>query len=64
MAVRSPGEASRCTPTALAGGKFGDDWNKVEHFTQTTTVQYKAEVLGGTFGAADQLEEHHHPLQW
>ena len=37
------------TPTALGGGKFGDDWNKFEHFTQTTTVQYKAEMLGGTF---------------
>jgi hypothetical protein len=34
---------------ALGDGKFGDDWNKVEHFTQTTTVQYKAEILGGTF---------------
>lgn len=34
---------------ALGGGKFGDDWNKFEHFTQTTTVQYKAEILGGTF---------------
>ena len=34
---------------ALGGGKFGDDWDKFEHFTQTTTVQYKAEILGGTF---------------
>jgi hypothetical protein len=33
----------------LGGGKFGDDWDKFEHFTQTTTVQYKAEILGGTF---------------
>jgi hypothetical protein len=34
---------------ALGSGKFGDDWDKFEHFTQTTTVQYKAEILGGTF---------------
>lgn len=34
---------------SIGGGKYGDDWNKFEHFTQTTTVQYKAEMLGGTF---------------
>ena len=34
---------------AAGDGKFGDDWNKFEHFTKTTTVQYKAEILGGTF---------------
>ncbi|MDP1586093.1 MAG: hypothetical protein Q8M18_21990 [Bradyrhizobium sp.] len=44
------GEARQMQASALGGGKFGDDWNQVEHFTQTTTVQYKAEVLGGTFG--------------
>jgi hypothetical protein len=33
----------------LGGAKFGDDWNKIEQFSKTTTVQYKAEVLGGTF---------------
>lgn len=43
------GEQKQMQATALGGGKFGDDWNQVEHFTQTTTVQYKAEVLGGTF---------------
>ena len=43
-------EAKQMHATALAGGKFGDDWVKWEHFTKTTTVQYKAEVLGGTFG--------------
>lgn len=43
------GEAKQMQATALGGNKFGDDWNEVEHFTQTTTVQYKAEVLGGTF---------------
>jgi hypothetical protein len=34
---------------ALGGGKFGDDWNKFEQFAKTTTVQYKAEILGDTF---------------
>jgi hypothetical protein len=43
------GEGKQMHAAALGGGKFGDDWNKFEHFTQTTTVQYKAEVLGGTF---------------
>ncbi|MDP2333435.1 MAG: hypothetical protein Q8M19_22375 [Reyranella sp.] len=43
------GESKQMHAEALGGGKFGDDWNEVEHFTQTTTVQYKAEVLGGTF---------------
>jgi hypothetical protein len=42
-------ESKQMHAEALGGGKFGDDWNKVEHFTQTTTVQYKAEILGGTF---------------
>jgi hypothetical protein len=42
-------EAKAMHAEALGGGKFGDDWNKFEHFTKTTTVQYKAEVLGGTF---------------
>lgn len=44
------GESKQMQAEALGGGKFGDDWTEVEHFTQTTTVQYKAEVLGGTFG--------------
>ena len=44
------GEQKQMQAEALGGGKFGDDWTQVEHFTQTTTVQYKAEVLGGTFG--------------
>jgi hypothetical protein len=43
------GEGKQMQASALGGGKFGDDWDKVEHFTQTTTVQYKAEVLGGSF---------------
>ena len=42
-------EAKQMHASALAGGKFGDDWVKWENFTKTTTVQYKAEVLGGTF---------------
>jgi hypothetical protein len=42
-------ESKAMSAEALGGGKFGDDWNKFEHFTKTTTVQYKAEVLGGTF---------------
>jgi hypothetical protein len=42
-------EGKQMHAEALGGGKFGDDWNKFEHFTKTTTVQYKAEVLGGTF---------------
>ncbi|MDO8401304.1 MAG: hypothetical protein Q7T45_26200 [Bradyrhizobium sp.] len=48
------GEAKQMQASALGGGKFGDDWTQVEHFTQTTTVQYKAEVLGGTFGPSTQ----------
>ncbi len=48
------GEAKQMQATALGGGKFGDDWTQVEHFTKTTTVQYKAEVLGGTFGPSTQ----------
>jgi hypothetical protein len=39
---------------ALGGGKYGDDWNKFEHFTKTTTVQYKAEMLDGTFAPSTQ----------
>jgi hypothetical protein len=42
-------EAKRMQAEALGGAKFGDDWNKFEQFTKTTTVQYKAEILGGTF---------------
>jgi hypothetical protein len=42
-------EQKQMDATALGGGKFGDDWNKFEQFSKTTTVQYKAEVLGGTF---------------
>src|ERR1044072_8746722 len=42
-------ETKAMNAEALGGGKFGEDWNKMEHFTQTTTVQYKAEMLGGTF---------------
>ncbi len=42
-------EAKQMHAEALGDGKFGDDWNKFEHFAQTTTVQYKAEILGGTF---------------
>jgi hypothetical protein len=42
-------EVKQMHAAAQGGGKFGDDWVKSEHFTKTTTVQYKAEVLGGTF---------------
>ena len=42
-------EEKQMHAAALGGAKFGDDWNKFEHFTQTTTVQYKAEILGGAF---------------
>jgi hypothetical protein len=42
-------EPKQMMAEALGGGQFGDDWVKVEHFTQTTTVQYKAETFGGTF---------------
>ena len=42
-------ETKQMQASALGGGKFGDDWNKIENFTQTTTVQYMAEALGGTF---------------
>jgi hypothetical protein len=42
-------EGKQMHAEAFGGGKFGDDWNKFEHFTKTTTVQYKAEILGGTF---------------
>ncbi len=42
-------EVKQMNASALAGGKFGDDWNKIEKVTQTTTLQYMAEVLGGTF---------------
>jgi len=42
-------ETKAMNAEALGGGKFGDDWNKIEQVTQTTTLQYKAEMLGGTF---------------
>jgi hypothetical protein len=42
-------EAKQMQAAAQGGGQFGDDWVKWENFTKTTTVQYKAEVLGGTF---------------
>ena len=42
-------ETKQMDATALGAGKFGDDWVKFEQFTRTTTVQYKDEVLGGTF---------------
>jgi hypothetical protein len=42
-------EVKQMDAGALGGGKFGDDWNKIENVTQTTTFQYMAEVLGGTF---------------
>jgi hypothetical protein len=42
-------EPKQMMAEALGGGQFGDDWVKVEQFTQTTTVQYKAETFGGTF---------------
>jgi hypothetical protein len=42
-------EVKAMDATALGGGTFGDDWVKWENFTKTTTVQYKAEALGGTF---------------
>jgi hypothetical protein len=42
-------EMRQMDASALGGGKFGDDWVKVEHFAKTTTVQYKDEVIGGTF---------------
>jgi hypothetical protein len=34
---------------SLNGGGFGADWVKGERFRRVTYVQYKAEVLGGTF---------------
>ena len=42
-------ESKQMNATELGGGKFGDDWVKIEQFTKTTTVQYKDEVVGGTF---------------
>jgi hypothetical protein len=42
-------EQKQMHAAALGGDKFGDDWNKFEQFSKTTTVQYKAEILGGTF---------------
>lgn len=42
-------ENKQMNAAGLGGGKFGDDWVKVEQFTKTTTVQYKDEVVGGTF---------------
>jgi hypothetical protein len=42
-------ETKQMAAMALGGGKFGDDWVKFEHFAKTTTVQYRDEVVGGTF---------------
>lgn len=42
-------ENKQLNATGLGSGKFGDEWVKVEQFTKTTTVQYKDEVVGGTF---------------
>jgi hypothetical protein len=42
-------EQKQMHASALGGGKFGDNWSKFEHFGKTTTIQYKAEILGGTF---------------
>lgn len=42
-------ETRQMVATPMGGGKFGDDWIKFESFTKTTTVQYKDEVVGGTF---------------
>lgn len=42
-------ENKQMNAAELGGGKFGDDWVKIEQFTKTTTVQYKDEVIGGTF---------------
>jgi hypothetical protein len=42
-------EDKQMNAAAIGGGKFGDDWVKVEQFSKTTTVQYKDEVVGGTF---------------
>jgi hypothetical protein len=42
-------ETKQMVAAAKGGGKFGDDWVKLEQFTKTTTVQYKDEVVGGTF---------------
>ncbi len=47
-------ETRQMAATAQGGGSFGDDWVKLEQFTKTTTVQYKAEVLGGTFAPSTQ----------
>lgn len=42
-------ETKQMQAASLGGGKFGDDWNKIENVTQTTTLQCMAEALGGTF---------------
>jgi hypothetical protein len=42
-------DTRRMVATAQGGGKFGNDWVKVDQFTRTTTVQYMDEVVGGTF---------------
>lgn len=47
-------QEKRMEAQALGTNKFGDDWNKFEHFTQTTTVQYKAEIMGGTFAPSTE----------
>jgi hypothetical protein len=42
-------ETRQMVATDLGGNKFGDDWVKFDSFSKTTTVQYKDEVVGGTF---------------
>lgn len=42
-------ETKQMVATAQGGDKFGDDWVKFDQFNKTTTVQYKDEVVGGTF---------------
>ena len=49
MAGRFTSDEKQMSAAAIGGGKFGDDWVKVEQFSKTTTVQYKDEVVGGTF---------------
>ena len=56
-------ETRQLHATALGGGKFGDDWVKSEHFTKTTTVQYRGRGARRHLRAVDAVEEHHHPLQ-
>jgi hypothetical protein len=47
-------EQKQMDAEAFGGGKFGDTWNKYEHFSQTTTVKYMAEMLGGTFAPSTE----------